>query len=168
MKAPRSASAARPGGAKPGGVRVAAVALALLLAAAPLAATVWTRSNLSVRIPKGTRVELDGATYAARGWNVSLEALEVRDGARTSAGAVTTSWVFHYTNTDKEPHFISLTIRCLDMQRKELARFSARATLLANRPEGSSLEVEAKLPEAVWRASQLTRIVVDFLSSPDG
>jgi hypothetical protein len=168
MSAPASAPATRPGGVRPAGVRVAVAALALLLAAAPLAATVWTRSNLQVRIPKGTRVELDGASYATRDWSVSMTALEVKDGSRSADGSIMTSWVFHYTNTDREHHFASVTVRCLDNQRKERMRFTAKATLQANRPDGGTLEIQARIPDAEWKSSVIARVVIDFLSSPDG
>jgi hypothetical protein len=168
MSAPALAPATRPGGVRRVGVRVAVAALALLLAAAPLAATVWTRSNLQVRIPKGTRVELDGASYATRDWSVSMTALEVKDGSRSADGVVTTSWVFSYTNTDREHHFVSVTVRCLDNQRKERMRFTAKATLQANRPDGATLEIQARIPEAEWKSSVIARVVIDFLSSPEG
>jgi hypothetical protein len=168
MSVPEPAPATRPGGARSVGVRVVLGALALLLAAAPLAATVWTRSNLPVRIPKGTKVALDGASYATRDWSVALTALEVRDGARSADGVLATSWLFHYTNTDREPHFVSVTVRCLDNHRKERTRFTAKSTLQANRPDGATLEIQARIPEAEWKASVVARVVIDFLSSPEG
>jgi hypothetical protein len=168
MSAPEPPPATRPGGVRPAGARVAVAALALFLAAAPLAATVWTRSNSQVRIPKGTRVELDGASYATRDWSVSMTALEVKDGSRSADGVVTTSWVFHYANTDREPHFVSVTVRCLDNLRKERSRFTAKSTLQANLPDGATLEIQARIPEAEWKASVIARVVIDFLSSPEG
>jgi hypothetical protein len=143
-------------------------ALALLLATAPLSATVWTRSTLQVKIPKGSRVELDGASYAARDWSASMTALEVVGGARSAEGVVATSWFFHYTNTDREPHFVSMTVRCLDNQRKERMRFTAKATLQANRSDGAKVEIQARIPEAEWKSSVFARVVIDFLSSPEG
>lgn len=168
MSALATAPTTRPGGGRPAGARVAVAAVAFLLAAAPLAATVWTRSNLQVRIPKGTRVELDGASYATRDWSVSMKALEVQDGSRSADGTIMTSWVFHYTNTDREHHFASVTVRCLDNQRKERMRFTAKTTLQASRPDGATLEVQARIPEAEWKASVIARVVIDFLSSPEG
>lgn len=148
-------------------VRAGAVALALLVAA-PLLATVWTRANLTVRIPKGGRVDLENASYRARDWSVALTALEVREESRPSMGVLTTVWTFHYTNTDKEPHHVALKVRCLDVKRGERSSFSAQAVLQADRPDGGKLEISAKMREDDWAVSAWTRVVVDFLSGPEG
>ncbi|MDL1950814.1 hypothetical protein FBQ97_13510 [Acidobacteria bacterium ACD] len=149
------------------GVRTGAAALALLVAT-PLLATVWTRANLTVRIPKGGRVELENASYRARDWSVALTALEVREESRPSMGSVTTVWTFHYTNTDKEPHHVTLKVRCLDAKRGERSSFSAQAVLQADRPDGAKLEISAKMREGDWNISAWARVVVDFLSGPEG
>lgn len=167
MSVPAPTSAARERGARRPGSAVASGLLALLVAT-PLLATVWTRSNLTVRIPKGGRVELENASYAARDWSVALTSLEVRQGPRPVQGTVTATWSFHYTNTDKFPHYVLLTVKCLDGKRSERARFTARATLLADQPNGARVEIEAKIREEDWNQSTSARIVVDFLSSPEG
>ena len=164
---PVPTSATCPEGARRLSVRVAAAVLALLLAT-PLFATVWTRSNVVIRIPKGGRVDLENASYAARDWSVALTALEVREEGRTAEGNVTTVWVFHYTNTDKQPHYASVRVQCLDLKRNERSRFDATLTLDADSPTGATVEIKAKLQESNWSASALARVVVDFLSTKEG
>lgn len=165
---PAKARDARGGGTRRAGIRFAPAVFALLLAALPLGATVWSRSTAQVRLQKGSKAVLDGASYATRDWSVSVTALEVKDGARNPEGLVTTSWVFHYANTDGEPHYVSVTVRCLDAQRKERARFTAKSTLQAGRPDGATFEIQARIPEAEWKSTAVARIVIDFLSSPEG
>jgi hypothetical protein len=138
-----------------------------LLLAAELPATVWTRSNLMIRIPKGTRVELEGASYSTRDWTVALTALEVKDDRTPVQGMVTPIWVVHYKNTDKEPHFVSLTVRCLDNQRADRARFTMTGTLQPN-PTDGTFEVSAKTRAEEWQVSVWARVLADFLSTPTG
>lgn len=147
----------------------AAVLLALLLAA-PLLATVWTRASIRARIAKGGRVALEDASYAGRDWNAALTALEVKQVAdRTSGpGIVTTTWTFHYTNSDREPHYVALNVSCLDAGGRERFRFKATATLLADRAGGSTVDVVVKMGEAEWNSTSVAKIVADFLSGPEG
>ena len=138
------------------------------LATAPLLATVWTRANVQLRIPKGGRAAIEDASYSGRDWSVALTAVAVREEARPAPGLVSVVWTFHYTNTDKEPHYAAVTVRCLDVKRGERARFSANLVLQADTGAGEKFEVRAKLNEAAWRDSAAARIVVDFLSGPNG
>jgi hypothetical protein len=148
--------------------RVAAAAFALFLAT-PLTATVWTRSNIVVQIPKGAhRMEVQNASYSARDWNVAVKALELKETSRPVQGTVTVVWVFHYTNTDSQPHYAALSIRCLDARRAERARFDTTVTLEANRAGGGTVEISATVREDDWRASSVARVVVDFLSAKEG
>ena len=145
----------------------AAVALAL---AAPLAATVWSRSTETVRLPKGGRAELGDILYTARDWSASITALEVRPtpappGSRDEAASV---WTFHYTNSAHEPRYVLVNVRCLDDLRKERAGFKVTLSLLADKPSGGKAEVTFKAREADWRASTTVKVVVDFLSGPEG
>ena len=150
------------------GARFVAAVLALLLAS-PLLATVWNRSKAMVQLPKGTgRVEVANASYAARDWNVALKALEIKEVSRPVGGIVTVVWVFHYTNTDKEPHYAALSVQCLDARRTERARFDTKVTLEANRPDGGTVEVSAKLQQDTWAGSSFARVVIDFLSTKEG
>lgn len=167
MSVPAPTSAARERGARHPGTIVAAGLLALLMAT-PLLATVWTRSTLTVKIPKGGRVELENASYAARDWSVALTAVEVREDSRSAQGVMAATWSFRYTNTDKEPHHVLVTVKCLDAKRVEKARFAAKATLQADKPDGASVDVVAKLRENDWKGSAWAKIVIDFLSSPEG
>lgn len=167
MSVPAPTSAARERGARRPGTIVAAGLLALL-AATPLLATVWTRSNLTVKIPRGGRVELENASYAARDWSVALTELEVREDSRSAQGIVAATWSFRYTNTDKEPHYVLVTVKCLDAKRVERSRFATKATLQADQPDGARVEIVAKLREEDWKSSTWAKIVVDFLSSPEG
>ena len=145
-----------------------AAALALLLAS-PLLATVWNRSKAVFQLPKGSgRVEIANASYAARDWSVALKALEIKEVSRPVGGSVTVVWVFHYTNTDKEPHYAALGVQCLDARRAERARFEAKVTLEANRPDGGTVEVSARLQQETWAASSSARVVIDFLSTKEG
>lgn len=167
MSVPAPASVAR-GSVFRSFVTPAAAGLLALLVAAPLVATVWTRSNLMVKIPKGGRVELENASYAARDWSVALTALAVREDSRPAQGVVATTWSFRYTNTDKDDHYVSVRVVCLDAKRVETARFVAKATLQANQPDGANAEIVAKVREADWKSSSWARVVVDFLSTPEG
>lgn len=164
---PQPIPAARPGGARRAGARAASALLALVVAT-PLSATVWTRSNLSVKIPRGGQVELENASYASREWSVALKALELKSVSRPVNGVVMAIFSFHYTNTDKEPHYVAVTVRCLDAKRQERTRFTASATLQADRADGGTFEISAKLRESDWNLSTWARIVVDFLSTPEG
>jgi hypothetical protein len=148
-------------------VRLGAAAFALGLAL-PLPATVWTRANVTVRVARGERVPIENASYTGRDWSVSLTAIEVREGARAAQGTVVVSWVFHYTNTDKEPHYVALNVRCLDARRTEGSRFSATAVLQADRPGGATVEVGAKMAEEDWKKTAWAKVIVDFLSGPQG
>lgn len=149
--------------------RAAAALLALLLAA-PLLATVWTRASIRARIAKGGRVALEDASYAGRDWNAALTALEVKQVADRTAGAgmVATTWTFHYTNSDREPHYVALNVSCLDAAGRERFRFKATATLLAERAGGGTVEVGVKMREGDWSSTSVAKIVADFLSSPEG
>lgn len=144
--------------------------LLALLVAAPLLATVWTRSTLTVRIPKGGQTDLENASYVGRDWSAALTALEVRQATGRPAGSddVASIWTFHYTNSDREPHYVALTIRCLDVQRKELNSFRVIVTLLADSPGGAKLEQTVRMREASWQRAVLAKIVADFLSGPEG
>ncbi|MBK9963691.1 MAG: hypothetical protein IPP07_01830 [Holophagales bacterium] len=144
------------------------MAFALLLAT-PLTATVWTRSNVLVQIPKGARrIEVANASYAARDWAVAVKAIELKETSRPVQGNITVTWVFHYTNTDSQPHYAALSIRCLDARRSERARFETTMTLEANRAGGGTVEISSSVREDDWKASSLARVVVDFLSAKEG
>lgn len=150
-------------------MRLAAAAVALLVAS-PLAATVWSRSSETTRLPKGGRAELSDLSYHARDWNASITALEVKSvpappGSRDDAASL---WTFHYTNSDHEPHYVLVNVRCLDDLRKERAGFKVTLSLLADKPSGGKAEVTFKAREADWRASTTVKVVVDFLSGPEG
>lgn len=161
MRTPPSAGRRRPRG------RLLAIAVAALLAAAPSLATVWSRANVQVKIPKGGSAAIEDASYSGRDWGVVLTALEVREEGRPEAGTVNVVWTFRYTNTDKEPHFATVNVRCLD-SRTERSRFSARLVFQADTRTEEKLEVRVKHEEAAWSASTIGRIVVDFLSGPNG
>lgn len=164
----RAASAGLPGASRLP-LRLASCGLALLLAA-PLAATVWTRANVQVRIPKSGRAGLENVSYSGRDWSAALTAFEVRQAAGRGGGGdeVSTLWTFHYTNSDREAHYVGLTVRCLDAQRREVASFKAVLTLLADRPSGAAVEQTVRIPENAWSRATVARIVADFLSGPEG
>lgn len=147
-------------------MRLAAAALSLAVAS-PVVATVWTRSNVELRIPKGSRAAIENASYSGRDWSAALTGLEVREEDRSPEG-VTVVWTFLYTNTDKEAHYVALTIRCLDPARVERVRFAAKATLQASTSAPDKVEVRARMRDADWRVSHWARIVVDFVSSAQG
>jgi hypothetical protein len=167
MSVPTPPSAARERGSRRPGT-LAGAALVALLVATPLLATVWTRSTFTVRIPKNGRVELENASYTARDWSVALTQLEVRPDGPPVQGLVTAIWSFHYTNTDKEPHYVSVTVRCLDAGRNERTRFVAKATLQADRPDGARVDIPTKMRESDWDHSAWAKVVADFLSGPTG
>lgn len=149
--------------------KLGAAAVALLVAA-PVAATVWSRSSETTRLPKGGRAELTDITYHARDWNASITALEVKaapapPGSRGEAASV---WTFHYTNSDHEPHYVLVNVRCLDGQRQERAGFKATLTLLADKASGARADVTFRAREADWQASTTVKVVADFLSGPEG
>jgi len=147
--------------------QVAAGALLLLLAA-PVVATVWTRSTLSFLIPKGGRAALEDASYSTRDWSVALTAVEVKAAPRAEGGLLRTTWTFHYTNTDREAHYVALNVRCLDARRAERARFSATVVLQADTPSGGTVDVVARVPENAWGTAPWSKVVADFLSGPGG
>ena len=148
--------------------RLLAIAGAALLAAAPSLATVWSRANVQMKIPKGGSAAIEDASYSGRDWGIALTALEVREEGRPEPGTVSVVWTFRYTNTDKEPHFATVNVRCLDSKRTERSRFSARLVFQADTRSEEKLEVRVTHDEAAWRASTIGRIVVDFLSGPNG
>jgi hypothetical protein len=147
-----------------------APALLALLVALPALATVWTRATTRVRIPKGSRIALEDVSYAGRDWNAALTALEVKQTTSRSPGGneVATTWTFHYANSDREPHYVALSVSCLDVRGKERNRFRATATLLADRAGGGTVEATVRMPEADWNAVSIAKVVVDFLSGPEG
>lgn len=149
--------------------RLGAAALALAFAA-PVAATVWSRSIETVRLPKGGRAELSDVLYTARDWKASITAVEVKPAPEPpgSRGETASVWTFHYTNTAHEPRYVLVNVRCLDDLRKERAGFKATLTLLADRPSGGKADVTFRAREADWRASSTVKVVVDFLSGPEG
>jgi len=140
----------------------------VLLLAAPVGATVWTRSTLSFLIPKGGRVALEDASYSTRDWRVALTAVEVKAAPRAEGGLLRTTWTFHYTNTDREAHYVALSVRCLDARRAERARFTARIVLQADTPSGATVDVVARVPESAWGTAPWAKVVADFLSGPEG
>jgi hypothetical protein len=167
MSAPTPTAAARKRGrGRPG--TLAAAALVALLVATPLLATVWTRSTFTVRLPKNGPAELENASYSSRDWSVALTQLEVRLDGPSVGGIVTAVWSFRYTNTDTEPHYVSLNVKCLDSGRNERTRFVAKATLQADRPDGARVEIPTKMRESDWDHSAWAKIVADFLSGPNG
>lgn len=162
LPTPPTAGRRRPKG------RLLATAVAALLAAAPSLATVWSRANVQLKIPKGGSAAIEDASYSGRDWGIVLTALEVREEGRPEAGMVNVVWTFRYTNSDKEPHFATVNVRCLDSKRNERSRFSARLVFQADTRAEEKLEVRVKHEEAAWSASTIGRIVVDFLSGPNG
>ena len=54
------------------------------------------------------------------------------------------------------------------LQVGEQARFGATLVLQADAKTEETVEVRAKMNEAAWTASSYGRIVVDFLSGPNG
>lgn len=162
VSTPSAAGRRRPRG------RLLAIAVAAILATAPSLATVWSRANVQVKIPKGGSVAIEDAAYSGRDWGIVLTALEVREEGRPEPGVVSVVWTFRYTNTDKEPHFATVNVRCLDSRRTERSRFSARLVFQADTRTEERLEVRVKHDEAAWSASTIGRIVVDFLSGPNG
>lgn len=147
-----------------------AVAFAALLLALPLLATVWTRATVRTRLPKGGSVTLEDMSYSGRDWNAALTALEVKQASGRSAGTneVNSTWTFRYTNSDREPHYVALTVTCLDARGQERSRFKATVTLLADRPGGAAVDVPVKLREPDWNMATVVKIVADFLSGPEG
>lgn len=143
-------------------------ALLALGVAAPVLATVWTRATVRTRVAKGGSVAIDDVSYAGRDWNAALTALEVRQTGSAGVGNVATTWTFRYTNTDREPHYVALAVACLDSGGRERFRFKANATLLADRPGGGTIDVGVKMREGDWSATAVAKVVVDFLSSPEG
>ncbi len=97
-----------------------------------------------------------------------MTALEVKGTSAPVDGTVAVVWVLHYTNTDREPHYAAVSVRCLDASRAERARFEATVTLEADRPGGGIVEISSKVREDAWRASSIARIVIDFLSAKEG
>lgn len=166
MSVPLPTPASRQGGRR--FVIRAAAALLALLVGSPLLATVWSRRNLSVKVPRTGTVELENASYASREWTVSLKALEVKTPTRPVNGTVTAVWVLHYTNTDSEPHYVSVTVRCLDAKRQERNHFTAIATLQPDQPDGATFDIAAKMQESDWKVTTWAKVVVDFLSTPQG
>ena len=153
---------------RPSARAAAGVAVALALTTPLLAATVWTRANATGRMPKGSRVPLEDVSYAARDWSAALTAVEVRSaaGRADGSGEVATTWTFHYTNTDKAPHYVALAIRCLDGQRKERSSFKVLAVLLADQPGGAKVDLTVRMREADWDQAAWAKVVADFLSGP--
>lgn len=149
--------------------RLGSVAVALL-AAAPVAATVWSRSTETLRLPKGGRAELSDILYTARDWSASITALEVKSvpASPGSSGEAASAWTFHYTNSDREPHYVLLTVRCLDTLRKDRGGFKTTLTLLADRPSGAKAEIVFRARAGDWQASTTVKVVADFLSGPEG
>ncbi|MHB8798218.1 MAG: hypothetical protein ACYDBY_07110 [Thermoanaerobaculia bacterium] len=148
--------------------RLLAAAAVAVLSATPAFATIWTRANVQIRIPKGSHAVIQDASYFGRDWSIALTGLEVREEGRPEPGLVSVVWTFRYTNTDKEPHFAAVTVRCLDSKRSERARFNGNLVLQADARTEETFEVRVKLSEAAWQASTVGRIVVDFLSGPNG
>jgi hypothetical protein len=146
------------------------MALLAVSLAAPLLATVWTRTTFRTRLPKGGSVALEDLSYAGRDWNAALTALEVRQvsGRSTGSSEIATTWTFRYTNTDREPHYVGLTVSCLDTRGQERSRFKATITLLADRPGGATVDVPVKLREPDWNVATVAKVVADFLSGPEG
>lgn len=170
MRAKASTTTWFPGRSGRPGARVAAVASLALLLAAPLAATVWTRANAMVRAPKAGRAQLEDMSYAGRDWTVALTAIEVRQAPGTTKGRdeVASIWTVHYTNSDRDPHYVALTIRYLDSQRRERGSFKAVATLLSDQPDGAKVDLHLKMSEADWTQLAWVKVVADFLSGPEG
>ncbi len=148
--------------------RLLAAAAIAVLSASPTFATIWTRASVQIKIPKESHAAIQDASYFGRDWSIALTGLEVREEGRPGAGLVSVVWTFRYTNTDKEPHFAAVTVRCLDSKRRERARFNGNLVLQADARTEEKLEVRVKLDEAAWQASTVGRIVIDFLSGPNG
>ena len=94
-----------------------------------------------------------------------MKSVPAPPGSRDDAASL---WTFHYTNSDHEPHYVLVNVRCLDDLRKERAGFKVTLSLLADKPSGGKAEVTFKAREADWRASTTVKVVVDFLSGPEG
>lgn len=143
-------------------------ALLVLSGALPVLGTIWTRSTNIMKVPRGTREVLPNTAYFTRDWNVAVTAVEVKDDPAPTADMSQPRWVFYYKNTDSEPHYVSITVLCQDIQRKDRARFSYTATLVPNRKEDFPLEISSKIRTPDWKQTVIVKITVDFLSTPSG
>jgi hypothetical protein len=138
----------------------------VLLAATPALATIWTRSTHLVKIPRHEKEPLAHAAYTTRGWSVSVTSASVVEEAR-GPESVGLRWLFDYSNTDAEPHYVAVTVQYQDAQRRERGRVSSKATLPPTRKGDGRFEVATKRPDE-WREVVFARITIDFLSGPDG
>lgn len=134
----------------------------------PLFATVWTRSTNLVKIPRGIKQPLPNALYSTREWNLVISSVEVREEGTGTGELVTPKWLFYYKNSDHERHYALITVQCQDTARKDRARFSYTATLLADQKEEASIEIVSKVRGEDWKNASYARITVDFVSTPGG
>jgi hypothetical protein len=148
------------------GMRAGAILLALL-AGLPLAGTIWTRSANLIKIPRGVKIPFPNATYSTRDWSVVISSVEVREDS-SSGESVSPKWLFYYKNTDHDPHYVLINVQCQDVSRRDRARFSYTATLLADQKEEAPIEILSKTRTEDWKNASFARITIDFLSTPSG
>src|SRR5262249_48667593 len=134
----------------------------------PLAGTIWTRSSNIIKLPRGSHETLPNTSYATRDWSIALTSVEVRDDPAPSGGSCLPEWTFFYKNTHSPPHYVTMTVQCQDLQRKERARFSYNATLQGDHKEEFGLEIATKVKCDDWKQTIFVKVTVDFLSGPTG
>lgn len=144
------------------------VLLLVFAATLPLFGTIWTRGTNIVKVPKGGKEPLPNTAYVTRDWTVSVSSIEVRDDAGTSSDTATAVWTFLYKNTDSAPHYVSITVQCQDLARRDLLKFTSIATLGPNHKDDFPLEITSKVRAAEWKRTMFVRVTVDFLSTPTG
>ncbi|MEO6324860.1 MAG: hypothetical protein ABIT01_13350 [Thermoanaerobaculia bacterium] len=141
--------------------------VAFLLVGLPLTGTIWTRSANLIKIPRGVKLPFPNATYSTRDWNLAISSVEVREDS-SKGDSVAPKWLFYYKNTDHENHYVLITVQCQDVSRKDRARFSYTATLLADQKDETPIEILSKTKTDDWKNASFARITIDFLSTPNG
>lgn len=144
------------------------LALALATAASPVPAAVWTRSVNVVPIPRGSKQEFKNASYFTRDWTVAVTSVSVKDDATAAGSVVAPVWIFNYRNTDREAHYVAISVECRDPRHQPTVRYKAVARLEPDRKDDTPLEVVLKVPSDDWKRSAFSKVTIDFLSGPDG
>jgi hypothetical protein len=141
---------------------------ALVLLASSGAATIWTRSTSIVPIRPGELLPLKNAVYGTRDWTVSVRNVEIRPMRAPGPGLASVTWAFSIVNTDTEPHYVDIGINYLDVQRRSRVAFSHRFRIEAGETDTERHGFEARCDATQWQGTAYARIVVDFLSTPEG
>ena len=115
-------------------------------------------------IPRTGKEPLAHAAYTTRDWSLTMTAASLVEEPEPP-DSVRVRWLFHYRNSDSQPHYVAITVKYQNAQKKDIAFFTNKGTLEPTlKDQEARLELQAKSRLADWREAVYAKITIDFLS----